>query len=117
METMEGQAGGMGRRPHSTAHRIITRKALPSSYDQFSAFLDACEVRPGMRGPWGRMWDRVFGRSSALQPNPAPRSPVPDPGSRSTPGVFRVSRHGTFQLVRDKAQVTVWDLRNGTRVA
>lgn len=80
METMEGQAGGMGRRPHSTAHRIITRKALPSSYDQFSAFLDACEVRPGMRGPWGRMWDRVFGRSSALQPNPAPDHPcrIPD---------------------------------------
>ncbi|WHM41115.1 helix-turn-helix transcriptional regulator [Streptomyces sp. BPTC-684] len=118
METMEKQAGGMGRLPHSTAHRIISRKALPSSYDQFSAFLDACEVRPAKRDPWYRMWDRVFGSSSVLQQPSLPiRSAVPDPKSQRETGVFRLSGHGAFQIVRERGRVTVWDMRNGTQVA
>ncbi|MFJ8982432.1 helix-turn-helix domain-containing protein [Streptomyces sp. NPDC102282] len=62
MKAMEERAGGMGILPHSTAHRIVTRKALPYSFDQFDAFLAACEVDPRRREPWHNMWRRVFGQ-------------------------------------------------------
>jgi hypothetical protein len=67
MKTMEERAGGMGILPHSTAHRIVTRKALPYSFEQFDAFLTACEVDPRRRGPWHNMWLRVFGQSQRGQ--------------------------------------------------
>lgn len=61
MKEMEERAAGNGRLPHSTAHRIVTRKALPYSFDQFDAFLIACEVPVQRREPWHNMWIRMFG--------------------------------------------------------
>ncbi|MFK0026604.1 helix-turn-helix domain-containing protein [Streptomyces sp. NPDC090798] len=63
METMERRAGGLGILPHSTAHRIITRKTLPYTLAQFTAFLNACDVPEQRRQPWYAMWARVVGMS------------------------------------------------------
>jgi transcriptional regulator with XRE-family HTH domain len=67
MRTMERRAGGLGILPHSTAHRIVTRKTLPYTLAQFEAFLNACDVPMQRRYPWYSMWARVNGVSvSAL---------------------------------------------------
>ncbi|MFI2240008.1 hypothetical protein [Streptomyces chrestomyceticus] len=61
METMERRAGSLGILPHSTAHRIVTRKTLPYTLAQFDAFLNACEVPMKRRAPWHAAWARVVG--------------------------------------------------------
>ncbi|WP_328834585.1 helix-turn-helix transcriptional regulator [Streptomyces europaeiscabiei] len=61
MKTMERRAGGLGILPHSTAHRIVTRKTLPYTLVQFDAFLNACDVTMQRRDPWYTMWARVVG--------------------------------------------------------
>lgn len=63
MEIMERRAGGLGILPHSTAHRIVTRKTLPYTLVQFDAFLNACDVAMNRRKPWYSMWARVMGIS------------------------------------------------------
>ncbi|MFG2723079.1 helix-turn-helix domain-containing protein [Streptomyces sp. NPDC048416] len=101
MQTMEKQAGGMGRLPHSTAHRIITRQALPSSFEQFNAFLTACEVRPAKREPWHKMWIRVFGQATA---ETTPTPPFDLRPGESTSFIFQPRGRGYFNT----------ELRSGT---
>lgn len=61
MRSMERRAGGLGILPHSTAHRIVTRRTLPYTLVQFDAFLNACDVPMKRREPWYAMWARVIG--------------------------------------------------------
>jgi hypothetical protein len=53
---MEDRAGGFGALPHSTAHRIIRGKALPTSEKQMVAFLDACEIPESKYADWMAAW-------------------------------------------------------------
>ncbi|MFI2040893.1 helix-turn-helix domain-containing protein [Streptomyces bottropensis] len=60
LRTMEQRVGGYGVLPRSTAHRIVTKQAMPHSLQQFQAYLRACEVpeadRPGWEAAWTRAW-------------------------------------------------------------
>ncbi|WP_328674888.1 helix-turn-helix domain-containing protein [Streptomyces sp. NBC_00343] len=60
LRTMEQRAGNYGVLPRSTAHRIVTKQAMPHSLRQFQAYLQACEVPetewPGWEAAWTRAW-------------------------------------------------------------
>lgn len=60
LRTMEQRAGGFGHLPRSTAHRIVTKQAMPHSLQQFQAYLRACEVPeadwPDWEAAWARAW-------------------------------------------------------------
>ncbi|MGW4576613.1 helix-turn-helix domain-containing protein [Streptomyces tendae] len=60
LRTMEQRAGGFGHLPRSTAHRIVTKQAMPHSIQQFQAYLRACEVPeadwPDWEAAWARAW-------------------------------------------------------------
>ncbi|MFI7020154.1 helix-turn-helix domain-containing protein [Streptomyces sp. NPDC050164] len=60
LRTMEQRAGGYGVLPRSTAHRIVTKQAMPHSLQQFQGYLRACEVAevdwPDWEGAWTRAW-------------------------------------------------------------
>ncbi|MFD9097844.1 helix-turn-helix domain-containing protein [Streptomyces collinus] len=60
LRTMEQRAGNFGVLPRSTAHRIVTKQAMPHSKQQFQAYLRACEVPeaewPDWEGAWMRAW-------------------------------------------------------------
>ncbi|GAA2591242.1 hypothetical protein GCM10009863_00240 [Streptomyces axinellae] len=71
MREMERRAGGFGRLPHSTVHRILTGQTAPRDAQQFAAFLTACEVPAGARLPWVDAWHRVHGNA------PPPEAPAP----------------------------------------
>ncbi|MEU9523287.1 helix-turn-helix transcriptional regulator [Streptomyces sp. NPDC048224] len=60
LRTMEQRAGGFGHLPRSTAHRIVTRQAMPRSIQQFQAFLRACEVPESERQGWESAWIRAW---------------------------------------------------------
>ncbi|WP_307843594.1 BTAD domain-containing putative transcriptional regulator [Streptomyces sp. B15] len=56
---MERRAGGFGRLPHSTVHRILRGQAVPRDVQQLVAFLIACEMPAGEQQPWVDAWRRV----------------------------------------------------------
>ncbi|MEV0035499.1 helix-turn-helix transcriptional regulator [Streptomyces sp. NPDC050804] len=60
LRAMEQRAGKYGFLPRSTAHRIVTKRAMPHSLQQFQAYLRACEVPeadwPGWEAAWTRAW-------------------------------------------------------------
>ncbi|MFJ9544488.1 helix-turn-helix domain-containing protein [Streptomyces sp. NPDC101225] len=58
-QRMEELAGGYGRLPHSTAHRIVRRGRLPGSVRQLTGFLDACGVAGAEQRPWIDAWDKA----------------------------------------------------------
>ncbi|MFJ2701070.1 helix-turn-helix domain-containing protein [Streptomyces rochei] len=60
LRTMEQRAGGFGYLPRSTAHRIVTKQAMPRSLQQFQAFLRACEVSEEDRPDWEAAWTRAW---------------------------------------------------------
>ncbi|MEU7552997.1 helix-turn-helix domain-containing protein [Streptomyces sp. NPDC044571] len=53
--------------PHSTAHAIITARALPTGIDQYIAFLDACHVSVHLLPLWFAAWHKAMN-----EPPPAP---------------------------------------------
>lgn len=60
LRTMEQRVGGYGVLPRSTAHRIITKQAMPHSLQQFQAYLRACEVPEADRPDWEAAWTRAW---------------------------------------------------------
>ncbi len=78
MREMERRAGGFGRLPHTTVHRILNGQTGPRDAQQFATFLTVCEVPTGARLPWVDAWRRVYGNA---QPADAPtRAEEPSPG-------------------------------------
>ncbi|MGW5497707.1 helix-turn-helix domain-containing protein [Streptomyces olivaceoviridis] len=71
LRTMEQRAGGFGVLPRSTAHRIVTKQAMPHSLKQFQAYLRACEVPeadwPDWEAAWTRAWRHEKHDEGALQ--------------------------------------------------
>ncbi|MFF9011003.1 helix-turn-helix domain-containing protein [Streptomyces goshikiensis] len=47
--------------PHSSAHRIITARALPVDVGQYIGFLEACEVTSKDLPDWFAAWHKVMG--------------------------------------------------------
>lgn len=92
MTTMEHRAGGLGILPHSTAHRIITRKTLPYTFAQFNAFLTACELPPQRRTPWHEMWTRVFGTNDQDHAH----KPTQEPARLRTPHALNTRTRPTI---------------------
>ncbi|MEU5314400.1 hypothetical protein [Streptomyces sp. NPDC021562] len=70
-QRMEVLAGGYGRLPHSTAHRIVRQGRLPGSVRQLTGFLDACGVKGAEQQPWIDNWHKILQDSTAA----TPRSP------------------------------------------
>jgi hypothetical protein len=60
LRTMEQRAGGFGHLPRSTAHRIVTKQAMPHSLQQFQAYLRACEVPEPDWPDWEAAWTRAW---------------------------------------------------------
>ncbi|WP_196421319.1 helix-turn-helix transcriptional regulator [Streptomyces sp. E1N211] len=60
LRTMEQRAGGFGHLPRSTAHRIVTKQAMPHSLQQFQAYLRACEVPEADWPDWEAAWTRAW---------------------------------------------------------
>ncbi|MFD6470044.1 helix-turn-helix domain-containing protein [Streptomyces goshikiensis] len=60
VRTMAARAG-IWVLPHSSAHRIITARALPSGITQYIGFLEACVVPPGELPAWFTAWHKVMG--------------------------------------------------------
>ncbi|WP_162948149.1 helix-turn-helix domain-containing protein [Streptomyces europaeiscabiei] len=60
LRIMEQRAGGYGALPRSTAHRIVTKQAMPHSLQQFQAYLRACEVPEADRPDWEAAWTRAW---------------------------------------------------------
>ncbi|MDT0307308.1 helix-turn-helix transcriptional regulator [Streptomyces sp. DSM 44917] len=59
LRAMEQRAGGHGELPHSTVHRILHGKAVPTR-QQFIAFIEACGIIAGKdRVAWLRAWGRI----------------------------------------------------------
>ncbi|MGV9393338.1 BTAD domain-containing putative transcriptional regulator [Streptomyces olivaceus] len=73
---MERRAGGWGRLPHSTAHRIVTGQTLPCDEQQLTGYLAACEVAPVDRPLWIDAWRRVTGNVERAS-DPATVRPAP----------------------------------------
>ncbi|MFI9339543.1 helix-turn-helix domain-containing protein [Streptomyces althioticus] len=71
LRTLEQRAGGFGVLPRSTAHRIVTKQAMPHSLQQFQAYLRACEVPeadwPDWEAAWTRAWRHEKNDDVALQ--------------------------------------------------
>ncbi|WP_432029858.1 helix-turn-helix domain-containing protein [Streptomyces sp. 1222.5] len=60
LRAMEQRAGGFGVLPRSTAHRIVTKQAMPHSLQQFQAYLRACEVPETDWPVWEAAWTRAW---------------------------------------------------------
>lgn len=59
LRTMEQRAGAYGVLSRSTAHRIVTKQAVPHNLEQLQAYLRACEV-PEVEWPsWEAAWTRA----------------------------------------------------------
>ncbi|MFR9758187.1 helix-turn-helix domain-containing protein, partial [Streptomyces sp. TR06-5] len=56
---MERRAGGHGRLPHSTVHRML-KGATMFRQDQLTAFLDGCGVPVRNHPQWHRAWERAW---------------------------------------------------------
>ncbi|MFK0047725.1 helix-turn-helix domain-containing protein [Streptomyces sp. NPDC090741] len=55
------QRAGQWVLPHSSAHRIITARALPVNVGQYVGFLEACEVTSKDLPDWFTAWHKVMG--------------------------------------------------------
>ncbi|MFJ9565944.1 helix-turn-helix domain-containing protein [Streptomyces fuscichromogenes] len=60
LRTMEQRAGKYGVLPRSTAHRIVTKQAVPHNLPQFQAYLKACEVPEADWSVWESAWTRAW---------------------------------------------------------
>ncbi|WP_051798517.1 helix-turn-helix domain-containing protein [Streptomyces sp. NRRL S-337] len=60
LRTLEQRAGQFGVLPRSTAHRIVTKQAMPHSRQQFQAYLRACEVCEPEWPAWEAAWTRAW---------------------------------------------------------
>lgn len=56
---LEEKAGGYGVLPRSSAHRIITKQAVPHSLQQLKGFLLACDVFEDNHSQWEEAWTRA----------------------------------------------------------
>jgi hypothetical protein len=62
---MEKHAGGFGRLPHSTVHRIVRAETLPASENQLIAFLEACELATDeQQREWLIAWRKAMAHRS-----------------------------------------------------
>ncbi|MFE2553637.1 helix-turn-helix domain-containing protein [Streptomyces sp. NPDC059355] len=59
VRTVAGYSGGWVL-PHSTAHNIITARALPTGIDQCIAFLDACKIPFHQLHLWFAAWHKAM---------------------------------------------------------
>ncbi|MCX4808633.1 helix-turn-helix domain-containing protein [Streptomyces sp. NBC_01214] len=59
MRSMEGEAGGIGILPRSTAHRISLGRTLPISERQMRSYLTACEVPTHRHEDWTQALRRI----------------------------------------------------------
>ncbi|MYS44767.1 helix-turn-helix domain-containing protein [Streptomyces sp. SID5998] len=75
MRDME-RAGGPGRLPHSTAHRIVTGLTVPRDVYQLTGFLTACSVTEREHPGWVDAWRRALGQDTALALAPRKISPT-----------------------------------------
>ncbi|MGW0395970.1 hypothetical protein ACWDYJ_34950 [Streptomyces sp. NPDC003042] len=55
------ELGGRWHLSRSTAHRIVTARALPADLAQYLAFLQACTVPDGTWPAWFAAWHKVWG--------------------------------------------------------
>ncbi|MFF3090531.1 helix-turn-helix domain-containing protein [Streptomyces nojiriensis] len=74
IKEMERRAGGHGRLPHSTVHRMLRGRSM-LGMDQLASLLQVCEVPLVERREWCRAWNRAWRRRSLCVPG-ANRSPV-----------------------------------------
>ncbi|WP_119581669.1 helix-turn-helix domain-containing protein [Streptomyces europaeiscabiei] len=58
VQEMERRAGGLGILPHSTAHRILTMRSVPTSEAQLRGFLIACEVPTANHPAWMEAFEK-----------------------------------------------------------
>jgi transcriptional regulator with XRE-family HTH domain len=109
LRTMEQRAGGYGTLPRSTAHRIVSKQAIPRSLPQLRGYLRACEVPetdwPGWERAWTRAWRHEkhddFAMPSVLLVS---HRDIPPPGSGAH--LFAESGSGS-----DKARFTKRSLK------
>ncbi|MFJ2008527.1 helix-turn-helix domain-containing protein [Streptomyces chartreusis] len=73
---MERQAGP-GRLPSSTAHAIITARALPKDVRTYIAFLETCEITGHALIPWFAAWIRACGSRRRQRVFSTPSSLLP----------------------------------------
>ncbi|MDX2557653.1 hypothetical protein [Streptomyces stelliscabiei] len=59
LRTMEVRAGEYGILPRSTAHRIVTKEAVPHSLPQLRAYLRACDLAEELWPRWESAWTRI----------------------------------------------------------
>jgi hypothetical protein len=73
LRTMEHHAGSHGELPHSTIHRILHGKAIPTK-KQFIAWIETCGITSGKdRVAWLRAWGRT--QEARLRKAAAARTP------------------------------------------
>ncbi|GAA2251551.1 hypothetical protein GCM10010232_44520 [Streptomyces amakusaensis] len=82
MREMERRAGGLGRLPHSTAHRIVLGRTVPRDERQLIGYLTACRTAEAAHQPWITAWRRALGLGTRIPP--APRA-APAPGALPGP--------------------------------
>ncbi|MFG3258410.1 BTAD domain-containing putative transcriptional regulator [Streptomyces sp. NPDC048172] len=95
MREMERRAGGYGKLPHNTAHRILRGKTVPRDEQQFLAFLDACDVAPRERQRWVDAWRRVSGATTGTAGTAGTADVAGTPGSAGTPSPEWETRPGS----------------------
>nr|QIZ01195.1 helix-turn-helix domain-containing protein [Streptomyces sp. S1D4-11] len=76
LRDMERSAGGLGRLPHSTAHRIVLGRTVPRDVHQLTGYLTACSVAVVEHPLWVDAWRRALGQETALFPAPQPMAPT-----------------------------------------
>ncbi len=61
------ELGGRWHLSRSTAHRIVTARALPADLAQYLAFLQACTVPDGAWSAWFAAWHKVWGTAPSTE--------------------------------------------------
>ena len=90
---MEQRAGGLGRLPHSTAHRIVQGQTVPRDEHQLIGFLIACGVSETDHPRWIDAWRRVLGH--------APREAAPHAGRTVFPAPPAQARASGLHAARE----------------
>lgn len=65
---MEKRAGDWGALPHSTAHRIIKARSVPTTWRQLHGFLKACEEHQRRHHLWAQALDKCLAHPDGLAP-------------------------------------------------
>ncbi|OQD51739.1 hypothetical protein BM536_038380 [Streptomyces phaeoluteigriseus] len=65
---MEKRAGDWGTLPHSTAHRIIKARSVPTTHRQLAGFLDACEEPERRHHLWSQALAKCLAHPDGLAP-------------------------------------------------